>query len=228
MADKIIIAIDGYSSCGKSTIAKGLAKKLSYNYIDTGAMYRAITLYFLNHNVKLDDDASVEVALLNIRIDFHYNEEKAASDTYLNGIYVEDEIRTLRISSEVSKVSAIRQVREFLTVQQRLIGENKGVIMDGRDIGTTIFPNAELKLFMTASDEVRSERRFQEMIGKGEKVTREEVLHNLVERDRIDSTREFSPLRQADDAIVVDNSELSMAEQLELVLDMVQRLTTAL
>lgn len=228
MADKIIIAIDGYSSCGKSTIAKGLAKKLSYNYIDTGAMYRAITLYFLNHNVKLDDDASVEVALLNIRIDFHYNEEKGASDTYLNGIYVEDEIRTLRISSEVSKVSAIRQVREFLMVQQRLIGENKGVIMDGRDIGTTIFPNAELKLFMTASDEVRSERRFQEMIEKGEKVTREEVLHNLVERDRIDSTREFSPLRQADDAIVMDNSELSMAEQLELVLDMVQRLTTAL
>lgn len=223
MGKPIIIAIDGFSSCGKSTIAKGLARKLKYNYIDTGAMYRSVTLYFINHNVDVNNQEQIQNALNNIRIEFQYNPDKEASDTYLNGIYVEDEIREMRISSKVSKISAIKEVRDFLMVQQRLIGEEKAVIMDGRDIGTTIFPHAELKLFMTASDEVRSERRFQEMIGKGNEVTREEVLKNLIERDRIDSSREHSPLRQAEDAVVIDNSELTMQEQLDIVMELVQK-----
>lgn len=228
MPQDIIIAIDGYSSCGKSTVAKGLARILKYNYIDTGAMYRSVTLYFLNHNIDIKNKKEVDAALSNIRISFQYNPSKEASDTYLNGIYVEDEIREMRVSSEVSKVSAVKEVRDFLSIQQRLIGEDKGVIMDGRDIGTTIFPNADLKLFMIASDDVRSERRFQEMVGKGNDISREAVLENLIERDRIDSTREYSPLRQAKDAIVVDNSNLSISDQLDLALELVEKVKSTL
>lgn len=217
MSQKIIIAIDGYSSCGKSTLAKGLAKKLNYIYIDTGAMYRATTLYFLNHDVNLEDDKDVRHALGNIRIDFHYNQDKGSSDTYLNGIYVEDEIREMRVSNNVSQVSTLLPVRGFLVDQQRQMSEGGGVILDGRDIGTHVFPNAELKIFMDADFQVRAKRRHDELSAKGNTdLTIEEIADNLKHRDHIDSTREHSPLRKAKDAVVLDNSELSMTDQLEL------------
>jgi len=213
---KIIIAIDGYSSCGKSTLARGLAKRLNYVYIDTGAMYRATTLYFLNSNIDITDDKAVRSALGNIRIDFHYNAQKGTSDTYLNGIYVEDEIREMRVSSMVSQVSVLLPVRGFLVDQQRAMGESGGVILDGRDIGTHVFPNAELKIFMTADFDIRTKRRYDELISKGQTVEIEDIAENLKMRDHIDSTRKHSPLRKATDASTIDNTQLSMTEQLEL------------
>lgn len=224
MASKIIIAIDGYSSCGKSTIARGLATQLGYVYIDTGAMYRAVTLYFLDHNVSLKDDKAVRHALGNIRITFHYNEAKGNSDTYLNGIYVEDEIRGMRVSNQVSNVSALLPVRGFLVDQQKDMGQQKGIIMDGRDIGTNVFPEAELKLFVTADSQVRTKRRYDEMVSKGIETTMSAVHENLTSRDHIDSTREHSPLTKAEDAIVLDNTDLSISEQLEWVMEKVAAL----
>lgn len=225
MPNKIIVAIDGYSSCGKSTIAKGLAKRLNYIYIDTGAMYRATTLYFLNHNIDLTDDKAVRAALGNVRIDFHFNKEKGSSDTYLNGIYVEDEIREMRVSSHVSPVSTLLPVRGFLVDQQRAMAEAGGVILDGRDIGTHVFPDAELKIFMTASFEIRTKRRYDELTLKVSNVSLEEIEENLSTRDRIDSTRAHSPLRMADDARELDNSDLSISDQLDLAMSWIEEIT---
>ena len=217
MADSIIIAIDGYSSCGKSTLAKALARRLHYAYIDSGAMYRAVTLYFLNHNVNLDDPVQVHNALGQINISFRFNPDADRNETYLNDMNVEIPIREMRISENVSEVSKLKEVRDALVSYQKDMGEHKGIVMDGRDIGTVVFPHAELKLFMVADIDVRVERRYLEMRTKGIKVTREEVAHNLSERDRIDTTRQESPLRQADDALLFDNTHLSELQQLEKV-----------
>ncbi|NAY93215.1 (d)CMP kinase [Muricauda sp. JGD-17] len=212
---KITIAIDGYSSTGKSTIAKQLATALGYVYVDTGAMYRAVTHYaidqgFTDHNV----DAPALIAHLpKINLEFVPNPTTGRSDMYLNGKNVEKEIRTMKVSRQVSKVAAITEVREKLVQMQQQMGKDKGVVMDGRDIGTVVFPDAELKLFMTASAETRAARRYKELLGRGEQVTYEEVLKNVRERDRIDSTREVSPLRKAVDAIELDNSDMGLQEQ---------------
>jgi cytidylate kinase len=215
MSANIVIAIDGYSSCGKSTLAKALARKLHYAYVDSGAMYRAVTLYFMNHNVDPNNHQQVLNALEHINISFKYNPEVDLKETYLNGLNVEVPIREMRVSERVSEVSKIKEVRQALVSFQTEMGEHKGIVMDGRDIGTVVFPRAELKLFMTADFEVRTERRYQELLAKGVEVSREEVAHNLSERDRIDTTRAESPLRQADDAIVLDNTHLSPQQQLE-------------
>lgn len=215
---KIIIAIDGFSSCGKSTLAKQLAKELNYRYIDSGAMYRAVTLYFLRHHTNWTDDAEVEEALRHITLRFEPNPITGNSEMYLNDENVEYVIRDLVIAEKVSEVAAIQQVRAFAVQQQREIGKSKGVVMDGRDIGTTVFPDAELKIFMTADIAVRVERRFKELYAKNPNITIEEVKDNLEMRDYIDSNREFSPLRKADDAIIVDNTELTPQEQFSLVL----------
>jgi cytidylate kinase len=218
MSKKIIIAIDGFSSCGKSTLAKALAKKLNYNFIDTGAMYRAITLYFIRKNVVLDDMASVTAALENINLRFEFNEEKGKSDIYLNDENVEQFIREMTIAQKVSEVAAIKSVREFAVSQQQLMGEEKGIVMDGRDIGTVVFPNAELKIFMTADIDVRVKRRYLEMQEQHQNINLEDVISNLQMRDYIDSNREESPLRQAEDARVLDNSDMSQEQQLNLAL----------
>jgi cytidylate kinase len=218
MSKKIIIAIDGFSSCGKSTLAKALAKKLNYNFIDTGAMYRAITLYFIRKNVVLDDMASVAAALENINLRFEFNEEKGKSDIYLNDENVEQFIREMTIAQKVSEVAAIKSVREFAVSQQQLMGEEKGIVMDGRDIGTVVFPNAELKIFMTADIDVRVKRRYLEMQEQHQNINLEDVISNLQMRDYIDSNREESPLRQAEDARVLDNSDMSQEQQLNLAL----------
>ncbi|RKN78028.1 (d)CMP kinase [Ulvibacterium marinum] len=215
---KITIAIDGYSSTGKSTIAKQLAKALDYVYIDTGAMYRAVTLYALQNKFiaehSNDTDAIVE-SLSKINLEFAYNDRLGYSEMYLNGVNVEKEIRTLEVSKYVSRIAEIKEVREMLVGMQREMGEAKGVVMDGRDIGTVVFPNAELKVFMTASPEKRAYRRYKELLEKGEEVTYEEILKNVALRDRIDSSREFSPLRKADGAITFDNSDMGLQEQFE-------------
>lgn len=216
MKKQIVIAIDGYASCGKSTIAKQLAKRLGYIYIDSGAMYRAVTLYFLQNNIDLDNTAQIETALANIAIDFRWNETARFAHTYLNNQDIEQTIRSKEVTQNVSKVSAIAQVRHFLVAQQQLIGKNKGIVMDGRDIGTVVFPDAELKLFMTADINVRAKRRFAELQTKGIEMSLEEIKINLAERDHLDSTRTESPLRKADDAIVIDNSNLSPTEQLDI------------
>lgn len=221
-AKKIIITIDGWSSCGKSTLAKQLAKKLNYVYIDSGAMYRAITLYFLRNHIDWTDEKQVHEALANIQLEFHYNEHSAQSEIFLNGENVEYVIRDLVVAEKVSDVAAIREVREFAVRQQQDMGRKKGIVMDGRDIGTVVFPDAELKIFMTADKAVRVERRFRELYEKNPNVTLEEVKNNLEMRDYIDSHREVSPLRQADDAVVLDNSRISLDDQFKLALGWVQ------
>ena len=213
---KITIAIDGHSSCGKSTMAKDLARELGYVYIDTGAMYRACTLYAIEANLFNGQEIDVEAfhsQMSNINITFKFNASTGRPDTYLNGVRVEDRIRTMEVSSKVSIVAAIDFVRSALVRQQQHMGQGGGVILDGRDIGTTVFPDAELKIFVTASAEVRAKRRYDELMAKGEKCNLEEILQNVLERDHIDSTRAVSPLRKADDAIVLDNSEMTIPEQ---------------
>lgn len=210
---KIIIAIDGYSSCGKSTFAKAVAARLGYLFIDTGAMYRAVTLYAMRHGIA-DDPAAVVAALPQMRIEFRFNPESGRSDVYLNGENVEAEIRRIDVSNRVSAVSGIPEVREKLVAMQQEMGRAKGVVMDGRDIGTVVFPEAELKIFMTADPKVRAERRYKEQVAKGEPVSIEEVKRNIRDRDRQDESRAVSPLRRAEDAVVLDNSSMSLAEQM--------------
>ena len=215
---KIIITLDGYSSCGKSTLAKQMAAELNYVFIDSGAMYRAITLYFIRHGIDVNNLAAVTEALSNIHLSFVLNEKTGRADMYLNNENVEEEIRGLAVSNQVSQVAALEPVRIFSVAQQQLMGTQKGIVMDGRDIGTAVFPNAELKIFVTASPEVRVERRYQELVAKDPAITKAEIQANLEMRDHIDSTREFSPLKKADDALVLDNSNLTREEQLELAL----------
>lgn len=219
---KIIVTIDGWSSCGKSTLAKQLAKKLGYIYVDSGAMYRAITLYFLRTHVDWTDTKEVKKALKDILLEFHYNPASESSEIYLNGENVEYVIRDLVVAEKVSDIAAIKEVREFAVAQQQAMGKKKGIVMDGRDIGTVVFPNAELKIFMTADNAVRVERRFKELYEKNPNITLEEVKSNLEMRDYIDSNREVSPLRKADDAIVLDNTNLTPAEQFKKALKLVQ------
>lgn len=216
-----IITIDGWSACGKSTLAKQLAKQLGYVYIDSGAMYRAITLYFLRNHIDWTDKKEVDEALNNIDIEFHKNEKTHQSEVFLNEENVEYLIRDLVIAEKVSDVAAIRAVRTFAVNQQQAMGKKKGIVMDGRDIGTTVFPNAEIKIFMTADVLIRVERRFKELFDKNPNITMEEVKSNLEMRDYIDSNREVSPLRKAADAIVLDNTNLTMEEQLAFALELV-------
>jgi cytidylate kinase len=213
---KIIITIDGWSSCGKSTLARQLARKLDYTYIDSGAMYRAITLYFLRNHVDWESVREVKQALRNIELEFRYNPKSAKTEMYMNGENVEYVIRDMVVAEKVSDVAAIKEVREFAVEQQRIMGKGKGSVMDGRDIGTTVFPHAELKIFMTADNAVRVERRFKELFEKNPNVSLDEVKNNLEMRDYIDSNREFSPLRQAKSAVVLDNTNLTPEEQLKL------------
>jgi cytidylate kinase len=219
---KIIITIDGWSSCGKSTLAKQLAKELDYVYIDSGAMYRAITLYFLRNHVDWTRPKAAEQALQEIVLDFRYNPISKQSEMHLNDENVEYVIRDLVVAEKVSEVAAIKSVRDFAVAQQQQMGKQKGIVMDGRDIGTVVFPDAELKIFMTADNAIRVERRFRELFEKNPNVTLEEVKNNLEMRDFIDSNREVSPLRQAKDAIVLDNSQLTIRQQLDLALKLVR------
>ncbi len=219
----IIIAIDGHSSCGKSTLAKALAKALNYVYIDTGAMYRAVTLYFLRQEIRLKDKNQVSEALNSIQIEFKNMEGK--NTCFLNGEDVEEEIRSLYVSDHVSDVAAIAEVRKKMVNLQREAGKSKGIVMDGRDIGSVVFPDAELKLFVTASHKIRGLRRYQELTEKGIQVSLEEVLDNIAKRDHIDSTREVSPLKRVKDAILMDNSHLNRQEQLDLALEYVHQIT---
>lgn len=222
---KITIAIDGHSSTGKSTIAKQLAKKLGFVYVDSGAMYRAVTLYAMQNKFVTSNDFDVEgllKSLENIDLDFKFNKKLGFAEMYLNGVNVEKEIRTMEVSNLVSKVSAIPEVRVMLVKQQHQIGEDHNVVMDGRDIGTVVFPDANLKLFITASSKVRAQRRFDEMQSKGDNVNFEDVLKNVEERDFIDSTRKSSPLIKAKDAIEIDNSNLSREAQFEKIMQLVK------
>jgi len=221
---KIVITIDGWSSCGKSTLAKQLAKQLGYVYIDSGAMYRAITLYFLRHHLNWTDVSEVINALKNIILEFQCNEKNGQSEIYLNGENVEYVIRDLVIAEKVSEVAAIKEVRTFAVAEQQKMGKMKGIVMDGRDIGTTVFPEAALKIFMTADISVRVERRFKEMFEKNPNITIEEVKNNLEMRDYIDSNREVSPLRKAVDAIVIDNTNISMEQQLKIALNLLKEI----
>ena len=223
MSDKIIITIDGWSSCGKSTLAKQLAKKLGYTYIDSGAMYRAITLYFLRNHIDWTDDMEVKNALQEINLHFVPNIKTGESEIFLNDENVEYLIRDLIIADKVSDIAAIAAVRTFAVAQQQLMGTKKGIVMDGRDIGTTVFPNAELKFFMTADIAVRVERRFKEMFEKNPNVILDDVMHNLEMRDYIDSHREVSPLKKADDAITLDNTNIGMEEQLAIAMKHVKQ-----
>lgn len=220
---KIIIAIDGWSSCGKSTMAKQLAKELGYIYIDSGAMYRAITLYFLRNHIDWTDVKKVITALKNITIEFQFNDKSQQSEILLNGENVEYVIRDLVIAEKVSDVAAIGEVRAFAVAQQQKLGQKKGIVMDGRDIGTTVFPAAELKIFMTADAAVRVERRFKELYAKNPNITVEEVNNNLEMRDYIDSNREISPLRKAVDAVEIDNTNMTMEEQLKMALALARK-----
>lgn len=217
MMKKITIAIDGFSSCGKSTMAKDLAKEIGYIYIDSGAMYRAVTLYCLENSL-FNSDGSVNSEELkkhinDISVSFCLNEETLKPETFLNGVNVESKIRTMEVSSRVSLVAALGFVREALVKLQQEMGKSKGIVMDGRDIGTVVFPDAELKIFVTASAEIRAKRRYDELMAKGQEVSFDEILKNVEERDRIDQTRAVSPLRKADDAIVLDNSNMTVEEQ---------------
>lgn len=218
---KITIAIDGYSSCGKSTMAKDLARSIGYVYIDTGAMYRAVTLYAMRHGIihsgSIDADR-LKAEMGNINISFKLNTETGMPDTYLNGELVEREIRTLEVSNNVSPIATLAFVRAAMVCQQQAMGKEKGIVMDGRDIGTTVFPDAELKIFVTASPEVRAQRRYDELKSKGMPAEYNDILANVKERDYIDSHREVSPLRQAEDAIVLDNSHMTIPEQKEWLL----------
>lgn len=226
MSKKIIIAIDGFSSTGKSTIAKLLAKKYNYIYVDTGAMYRAVTLFAKQNNfVGKDflDKTTLISSLKNSSLSFHFNIELGFAEMFLNGINVEKEIRTLEVSQLVSKVSAISEVRKKLVAEQQIMGKKRGVVMDGRDIGTVVFPSAALKLFMIASADKRATRRYKELIDSGEEVEFKDILFNVQERDRIDSTREDSPLLKAEDAIEFDNSDMGIDEQFERICTLVER-----
>ncbi len=218
---KIVVAIDGFSSCGKSTLAKALAKEVGYAYVDTGAMYRSVALYCLRNGLieegKVDEEKLAE-AMPSIQISFQYNSENQRNETYLNGENVEEEIRSLAVSNVVSIVSAIGFVRRAMVAQQQSFSKEKGVVMDGRDIGTVVFPDAELKVFVTARAEVRAQRRFLELSAKGDSATFEEVLENVKQRDYMDQNREESPLRQAEDAILLDNSEMTIPQQNEWLL----------
>lgn len=213
---KITIAIDGYSSCGKSTMAKDLAREIGYVYVDSGAMYRAVTLYALDNGIiqgEEIDEERLRTEMGNIEISFQFNPERGRPDTYLNGTCVEDRIRTLEVSNHVSPIATLGFVREEMVRQQQRMGQEGGIIMDGRDIGSTVFPNAELKIFVTASAEIRAQRRYDELTAKGEQCDFQEILRNVEERDYIDTHREISPLRQAPDAIVLDNSHMTIDEQ---------------
>ena len=227
---KIVIAIDGFSSCGKSTFAKAIAARLGYIFIDTGAMYRAVTLYALEHGAVKDgvvDKERVVALLPEINISFRFNSERGASDVYVNGAMVEDKIRSIEVSGLVSKVSCIAEVREKLVAMQQQMGRERGVVMDGRDIGTVVFPDAELKIYMTADAKVRAERRYAELRAKGDDVTMAEILENVISRDHADMTREISPLRQADDAVVLDNSYMSVEEQMAWFMERYEQIVNA-
>ena len=219
---KIIITIDGYSSCGKSTLARQLADELNYTFIDSGAMYRAITLYFLRNHINWNNTASVNKALKEINLEFIFNPLTGKSDMHMNEENVEVLIREMLISEKVSAIAAIKEVRIFSVAQQQKMGITKGIVMDGRDIGTTVFPEAELKLFMTADIAVRVQRRYKELVQKKPDISIEEVKNNLEMRDYVDTNREISPLRKADDAIVIDNTDLTMDQQLKKALAIVQ------
>ena len=223
---KITIAIDGYSSCGKSTMAKDLAREIGYIYVDSGAMYRAVTLYALDNGIIQEDGKIDEPRLRgemkNIQISFQFNPNRGRPDTYLNGILVEDRIRTLEVSNHVSPIATLGFVREEMVRQQQRMGQEKGIIRDGREIGTTVFPDAELKIFVTASTEVRAKRRYDELTAKGETCNMEEILRNVEERDYIDTHRDISPLRQADDAIYLDTSEMNIEQVTNKVLELVK------
>src|SRR5574344_1194181 len=220
---KITIAVDGFSSCGKSTMAKDLAKEIGYVYIDSGAMYRAVTLYALRHGLFNADGSinadELEKEIDNIKISFKYNSSTGRPDTFLNGEYVEKDIREMEVSSHVSPIAALPFVRSALVAQQQAMGLNKGIVMDGRDIGTTVFPEAELKIFVTASARVRAQRRYDELQAKGMSADFDDILKNVEERDYIDSHREVSPLRKAPDAIELDNSTMTIAEQKEWLME---------
>ncbi len=226
MSKGIIIAIDGFSSTGKSTIAKLLAKKYNYIYVDTGAMYRAVTLFAKQNNFvgkEFLDKEKLILNLKNISLSFQFNKDLGFAEMYLNNINVEKEIRTLEISQLVSKVSTISEVRSKLVFEQQIMGKNSGVVMDGRDIGTVVFPNAELKIFMTASADKRATRRYKELVDRGDKVNYKDILFNVEERDRIDSTREDSPLVKAEDAIGFDNSDMGIEEQFDTICTLVDQ-----
>ena len=215
---KITIAIDGFSSCGKSTMAKDLAREVGYIYIDSGAMYRAVTLYSIENGIfdgDVIDTEKLKKAIKDIQISFRPNPETGRPDTYLNGVNVENKIRTMGVSSKVSPISALDFVREAMVAQQQAMGKEKGIVRDGRDIGTTVFPDAELKIFVTATPEIRAQRRFDELKAKGQEGSFEEILENVKQRDYIDQHREVSPLRKADDALLLDNSNLSIEQQKE-------------
>jgi len=225
---KITIAIDGYSSCGKSTMAKDLAREVGYIYIDSGAMYRAVTLYCLENQLFTAegiDTSKLEAAMPNIQISFQLNPDTQRPMTYLNGVNVEDRIRTMEVSSHVSPVAALPFVREALVKLQQEMGKAKGIVMDGRDIGTVVFPDAELKIFVVASAEIRAQRRYDELKAKGQEASYEEILANVKERDYIDQNRAVSPLRQAEDAILLDNSNLTIVEQKQWLAEQFQKAT---
>jgi cytidylate kinase len=227
---KIVIAIDGFSSCGKSTFAKAIAARLGYIFIDTGAMYRAVTLYALEQGAIVEgkvDEAAVVALLSEVNISFRFNAERGASDVYVNGELAEGKIRTIEVSNCVSSVSSIREVREKLVAMQQQMGRERGVVMDGRDIGTVVFPDAELKIFMTAEPKVRAERRYAELTAKGDKVTMEEILENVISRDKADMERAISPLRQAEDAVVLDNSYMSVEEQMAWFMERYEQIVKA-
>lgn len=228
---KIVIAIDGYSSCGKSTMAKDLAREIGYVYIDTGAMYRAVTLYALRNRMigddNIPDSTRLETAMDDVHITFRLNPGTGRPDTYLNGELVEQDIRSLYVSSHVSAVAALPFVRKALVRQQQMMGREKGIVMDGRDIGTVVFPDAELKIFVTASAEIRAQRRYDELKQKGMEADYADILNNVQQRDYIDTHRETSPLRQADDAVVLDNSHLTIEEQKQRLLDLYRKAVSA-
>ena len=226
---KITIAIDGHSSCGKSTMAKDLAREVGYVYVDTGAMYRCVTLYALRNGLFTDDgikEDELRQQMPNIQISFKFNAETGRPDTYLNGELVEDKIRTMEVSNHVSPIATLGFVREAMVAQQQQMGKDKGVVMDGRDIGTVVFPDAELKIFVTASAEVRAQRRYDELKGKGMEADYADILKNVQERDYIDSHREVSPLRQADDALLLDNSNMTIPEQKQWLMDQFHKITS--
>lgn len=225
---EITIAIDGFSSCGKSTMAKDLAKEIGYIYIDSGAMYRAVTLYSLENELFKDNIINTEELqrrINDIHISFQINPTTGQPDTYLNGVNVENKIRTMTVSSKVSPISALAFVREAMVAQQQKMGEAKGIVMDGRDIGTTVFPDAELKIFVTATPEIRAQRRYDELKAKGQESSFDEILENVKQRDHIDQNREVSPLRQAEDALVLDNSHMTIAEQKAWLLEQYEKRT---
>ena len=217
---KIIIAIDGHSGCGKSTTAKYVAKRLNYVYVDTGAMYRAVTLYFLENFVSVANPKEIQKALVNIHLVFHRNEQNGQNEIFLNGLNVEEEIRKMYISEQVSQISTLPDVRHMLVDQQRKMAKKGGIVMDGRDIGTNVFPEAELKIFVTADTNIRAARRQQELLEKGEEVDLDDIIANLLERDRIDSSRKENPLKKADDAYILDTSYFTIEEQVDHVISL--------